>query len=120
MHTDPTPGITEALDNAADAEFGPPRFGLGLIVATNAACNFFNRHGINAMEYLRLHVRGQWGDVPPEDARANDEAIKNGGRILSSYRMEGRTVWIITEAVTESEAADNHRESTCLLFPSEY
>lgn len=120
MCTAPTSGISEALDNAADAECGPARFRLGLILATNAASNFFNRHGINAMEYLRRHERGQWGDVPPEDARANEEAIENGGRILSVYQAEGQAIWAITEATTESEATGNRRASTCLRLGFEH
>jgi hypothetical protein len=69
------------------------------------------RHGIQADPYLRRHVRGDWGDVPPEDALANERAVKHGAPILSSYEVAGRQVWLITEA---------DRSATTLLFRSEY
>jgi len=88
-----------------------PLFRLGQIVATRGVLKHLERHGIQADPYLRRHVRGDWGDVPPEDALANDRATKEGSRILSSYQIAGRKVWLITEA---------DRSVTTLLFPSEY
>ncbi|MFY7865523.1 hypothetical protein [Roseateles sp.] len=111
MCTDPAPKTSEAADYLATTKFGPPRFALGQIVATRAVASFFNLHGINAMEYLRLHARCRYGEVSIGDASANDEAVRNGGRVLSAYPISGRVVWVITEA---------DRSSTCLLFPSEY
>lgn len=88
-----------------------PLFRLGQIVATRGVLKHLERHGIQADPYLRRHVRGDWGDVPPEDALANDRAANEGSRILSSYEIAGRKVWLITEA---------DRSVTTLLFPSEY
>ena len=88
-----------------------PLFRLGRIVATRGVLKHLERHGIQADPYLRRHVRGDWGEVPPQDALANDRATKEGARILSSYEIAGRKVWLITEA---------DRSVTTLLFPSEY
>ena len=88
-----------------------PLFPMGQIVATPAVADHFAAHGVNPMDYLRRHVHGDWGDVPPEDAAANVVSIERGTRILSSYKVASDTVWIITEA---------DRASTTLLFPSEY
>jgi len=88
-----------------------PRFALGQVVATPAVLEHLERYGINASEYLNRHVRGDWGEVPPEDAAGNEFAITRRLRLLSSYTIAGERVWIITEA---------DRSSTCLLFPSEY
>lgn len=49
--------------------------------------------------------------MPADDALANDAALADGGRLLSSYRVADQTVWIITEA---------DRSATTLLLPSEY
>lgn len=87
------------------------RFTLGQVVATPAVLEHLERHGINASEYLNRHVRGDWGDVPSEDAAENEFAVTRCLRLLSSYAIAGERVWIITEA---------DRSSTCLLFPSEY
>lgn len=89
----------------------PPLFRLGRIVATRGVLKHLEHHGVHADPYLRRHVRGDWGDVPPEDALANERAVKLGARILSSYEVAGKRVWLITEA---------DRSVTTLLFPSEY
>lgn len=60
---------------------------------------------------LNRHMSGDWGDVCEEDAEANDEAAVNGDRLMSSYRMRGRKVWVITEA---------GHDTTTIMFPSEY
>jgi hypothetical protein len=61
---------------------------------------------------MRQHARGDWGELDKEDQRANDEALKHGGRLLSAYRTEaGVKFWIITEA---------DRSATTVLLPDEY
>ena len=88
-----------------------PLFSLGAVVATLAVLEHFDKHAINAQEYLDRHVRGDWGDVPPEDAKENDLSVNQGFRVLSSYVIAGERVWIITEA---------DRTVSTLLFPREY
>lgn len=88
-----------------------PLFALGAIVATPAVLAHLDKHGINAQPYLERHVRGDWGDVSPEDAQENRLSVQQGFRMLSSYDIAGERVWVITEA---------DRSSTTLLFPSEY
>lgn len=89
----------------------PPLFPLGQVLATRGVLMHLERQGIAADPYLDGHARGDWGDVPTEDAEANRYAILTGARILSSYRIAGERVWIITEA---------DRSVTTVLFPSEY
>lgn len=61
---------------------------------------------------LDRHARGDWGDVDAHDRAANDAALVNGERVLSSYTLgHDHTIWIITEA---------DRSCTTLLLPSEY
>lgn len=61
------------------------------IVATPAVLEHLERHGVNASEYLNRHVRGDWGDVPSEDAKENDFAVTRRLRLLSSYTIAWRT-----------------------------
>jgi hypothetical protein len=89
----------------------PPRFRLGRIVATRGVLTYLEHHGIAADPYLKRHVCGDWGMVPSEDARANCLAIQHGARILSSYDIGGKRVWVITEA---------NRSLTTFLFTEEY
>jgi hypothetical protein len=91
---------------------GAPLFDLGRVVATPGAMDLLASAGENPARLLERHASGDWGEVPPEDARENERSLKYGFRILSSYPVgdDGERVWIITEA---------DRSSTCLL-PSEY
>ena len=87
-------------------------FHLGQIVATPGALNVLRRSSQSPGEFLTKHARGEWGDLDAEDTEANQTALSEGGRILSSYKTRlGDEVWVITEA---------DRSSTCLLLPSEY
>ena len=88
------------------------RFPLGQIVATPEALRLLEEHKVNPLLLLARHVQGDWGTVHPDDKAANDEALKCGNRILSSYAIAGAAVvWIITE---------RDRSSTTILCPSEY
>ena len=89
-----------------------PKFSLGQVVATPGVLAAFEASSEEPGVLLRRHTSGDWGLVSQEDAKANDEALAGGGRLLSRYRTrQGRTIWIITEA---------DRSSTTLLLPEEY
>jgi len=98
-----------------------PRFDLGQLCQTPGAQAVLQRYQVNSFQLIGRHNRGDWGDVCPEDARANEEALRVGARILSSYVLapplyEGETlapakVWLITEA---------DRSVTTILLPEEY
>ena len=89
-----------------------PRFALGRVVATPGALEALRQAGQSSYELLRRHASGDWGDVPPEDARENELSVGQGFRIISSYRLAtAATMWIITEA---------DRSATTLLLPAEY
>jgi len=36
---------------------------------------------------LKDHQHGNWGDVPDEDAAANNYALVTGSRVLSAYKI---------------------------------
>jgi hypothetical protein len=92
--------------------FMNPLFLLGDVVATPAALNALQSCNVTPAQLLQLHVSGNWGSVCEEDAPANDAAVHNGERILSSYRIgEYTRVWVITEWDCSV---------TTLLLPSEY
>jgi hypothetical protein len=85
---------------------------LGKVVATPGALEAFALAGENYFLYLARHANRDWGDVHPDDAKENDEALQGGEHILSAYTLQGGTrFWIITEA---------DRSSTCILLPEEY
>jgi hypothetical protein len=94
---------------------GAPLFDLGRVVATPGALELLASAGESPAHLLERHASGDWGEVPPEDARENERSLKYGWRLMSSYLVgseaDGERVWVITEA---------DRSSTCLLLPSEY
>lgn len=86
---------------------------LGRVVATPGALEALREADSTALPYLVRHASGDWGDVPAEDARANNEALVSGARVISGYTLrDGVTrIWVITEA---------DRSVTTILLPSEY
>ena len=89
-----------------------PLFPLGQVVATPSAIEAMEEAGQNPADLLRRHVTGDWGNVPAEDAKENELSVREGFRILSSYKLNtGVKIWVITEA---------DRSATTFLLPSEY
>jgi hypothetical protein len=93
-------------------------FNLGQIVTTPGAKNACSSQYM--WQCLKRHMCGDWGNVCPEDAATNAEAVKHGFRVLSAYPIDPakpckgfgeNTLWIITEA---------DRSVTTFLLPSEY
>ena len=87
------------------------RFPLGQTVATPGALQILVDAGMAPFALLVRHQSGDWGDVPPEDARENELSVNEGFRILSSYQIGEERLWIITEA---------DRSITTILRPDEY
>jgi hypothetical protein len=90
---------------------------LGQVVATPGALEALAESGQTPAFFLDQHASGNWGIVDEEDWRLNDEALKDGSRVLSAYlTLRGKRLWIITEAADDN----GQRESTTLLLPDEY
>jgi hypothetical protein len=93
-------------------EIATPKFSLGTLVATPGAVEALGDAGQSPMVFISRHIRGDWGEVCDEDRQANEDALRNGDRLLSVYRTAKNTqLWVITEA---------DRSSTCILLPKEY
>ncbi len=70
------------------------------------------RAGQSPVVFLERHRCGDWGNVCEADVKLNDEALREGGRLLSCYStLRGETIWVITEF---------DRSVTTLLLPDEY
>ncbi|MCA9983710.1 MAG: hypothetical protein KDE59_05430, partial [Anaerolineales bacterium] len=66
--------------------------------------------------YLARHLSGDWGCLDAFDRQQNNQAIREGLRILSAYDVpvpgsETARIWIITEV---------DRSATTVLLPEEY
>lgn len=88
-----------------------PLFALGQMVATPGALEAMEKLNISPLALLSRHQRGDWGDLDEEDKAINDNALKTGKRVLSAYRLDKVTLWVITEA---------DRSATTILLPEEY
>jgi hypothetical protein len=90
------------------------KFDLGRVVITAAANEWMESRPGRAdavSSCLSRHLSGDWGAVSGADAAANDAAISDGERLLSSYAVDDRVLWAITEA---------DRSVTTVLFPEDY
>ena len=87
-------------------------FDPGQIVATPGALATMQSNNCLSLDLLLRHLTGDWGIIPKEDAKANQQALKEGSRLMSSYPLDdGSSIWIITEA---------DRSYTTFLLPEEY
>ena len=88
------------------------KFDFGQVVATATLVRYCEEKNFSLLPYLIRHGNCDWGDVCAEDKEANETALKEDLRILSSYKLpDGNAIWIITEA---------DRSATTILFPSDY
>ena len=87
------------------------RFPLGQLMITPGALAALKQSKQTPLPFLYRHVSGDWGDLDAEDQEANDFAVVQGRRILSTYTLNaGVKIWCITEA---------DRSATTILLPEE-
>jgi hypothetical protein len=85
------------------------KFPLGEIVITANAQGTLDPADIE--QGLSRHTAGDWGEVCPEDARSNADALEHGARLMSVYGHAEQRFWIITEW---------DRSVTTVLLPLDY
>jgi hypothetical protein len=85
------------------------KFPLGEIVITANAQATLDPADIE--QGLSRHAAGDWGEVCPEDARSNADALEHGARLMSVYGQAEQRFWIITEW---------DRSVTTVLLPLDY
>jgi hypothetical protein len=87
------------------------RFELGRVVATPGALDLCEEANVSPSSLIHRHGSGDWGEIPPEDARENERSLKYGWRVMSSYPVGDETIWVLTEA---------NRSATTLLLLGEH
>lgn len=113
---------------------GSSLFDLGQVVATPGALELMHITDTSPLRLIARHVAGDWGDCHPDDAQTNNDAVREGMRVMSVYRLplieppvqvdstatnhaipphatDDDQVWVITEA---------DRSVTTILLPEEY
>lgn len=106
MDEAPLPELTMSANHP---NLFPPKFHPGKVYASRGAMAL----GVDLTTFLDRHVRADWGDeLDFEDILANEQALENGDRLLSKYRVRpGVSIYIITEW---------DRSATTVLLPDEY
>jgi hypothetical protein len=102
-------------------DHSPPRFSPGRVLTTSGALETLERYRVDPLALLQRHVSGDWREACPEDAEANEVALRHSLRLVSVYKlippedasgnMGSATIWVITEA---------DRSATTFLLPEEY
>lgn len=92
------------------------KFDFGELAATSAVAEMAGNNPVFSSfvdTCIVRHLCGDWGDLCDEDKEINEECLRNGGRLFSSYIFPDtkEKLWIITEA---------DRSVTTVLFPSDY
>ena len=86
-------------------------------IVTQEAAKLLGAAQVTPESLVDQHYHGEWGDTHPDDAAENDDAIRNGSRILSAYSLPtGGKVWVLTEKAS----SDGSRAVTTVLLPREY
>ena len=81
--------------NASEGLTPAPRFALGEIsFSGNATLRLRTEEVLTA---LRRHASGDWGDLLPEDAIANEMALTDVSRLFSAYGFGRDRFWVITD-----------------------
>jgi len=85
-------------------------FFLGQTVITANAQQ--NLHPEDVIQALHRHAAGDWGELDEGDKQSNEDALKEGSRLLSAYTDRNNIkFWIITES---------DRSVTTVLLPEDY
>jgi len=75
------------------------RFPLGQTYITPGAEEALMIAGQTGIEFLRRHMCADWSELSDEDVRENELSLREGFRVLSTYRTaKGQKLWIIAEA----------------------
>lgn len=87
-----------------------PKFPLGQTVITANANAVLPE--LDVVLALQRHHSGDWGDVDEHDRQMNDNAFRNGDRLVSIYKsVRGQKFYIIIEW---------DRSVTTILLPEDY
>ena len=114
--TEPSPRTFAVLETGIEALYHelakPGKFTLGQVLMTVGASEAMLQAQHVPPEFLLRHMHGDWGDLCAEDRQENEQSLRLGNRLLSSYhtRLDDK-LWIITEW---------DRSATTLLLPGEY
>src|SRR5580700_5732363 len=78
-------------------ERSAPLFPLGRTLITPGAQETLDELGTDPSTLVARHHSGDWGNLSDADKQLNQEALRDGERLLSSYIIGSAKVYVITE-----------------------
>jgi len=90
------------------------KFRLGLTTLSDGVRALVDADPIAAVSlnaFVRCHQNGQWGSASPAQIEENQRALEQGGEVVSVYALQGRAIWIVTDA--------EPRDATRVFFADE-
>ncbi len=88
------------------------KFNLGRVTSSDGAVQFCRDNGLSmVLDIIFPHSLGEWGDVTDGHREANEDALRDGGQLVSIYTFPLGKVRVITTA---------DRTSTYVLLEDEY
>ena len=69
------------------------------IVVTAGAALALQESGIDPEYFVEMHACGEWGDISESEWARNEQALRTGGPLMSSYETpQGQRIGVITPA----------------------
>ena len=75
---------------------------LGIVTITPKAITALTAREVDLLELLDRHRAGDWGEAADGYASANDQSLREGGKVISIYPVGGRPRLIITTEIQSS------------------
>ncbi|VFR27549.1 FIG00957490: hypothetical protein [plant metagenome] len=80
-------------------------FPIGALIFSGGLDRLLREGRIEPLPYLQRHTRGDWGDLSDEGWHANNDALRFGARLESSYVIHRE---LSIRIVTESDRSATH------------
>lgn len=118
--------LPETCINAWRSAFEPDfplelRFETNLVGITGKAAAAIDQAGQDIEFFLFKHLLGDWGELPDELRRVNDQSLESGDRVCSRFStLLGTTLFLITDGPRRRTAILTADESSdCQLARDE-
>lgn len=92
------------------------KFCAGEILVTDSVAELMQTQHADAIrKCLDRHFQGDWGEADEDCKLINDEALLDGGSLMSVYEVSGETIWVITDGRNSGSLV-----ITTVMRPQEY
>jgi hypothetical protein len=90
------------MESRDSARFSHLLVPLGIVTVTPAALREFYQSEAGLLGLLDWHRAGQWGGAVKEYGSMNDQALRDGGTVISIYEIGPKTQVIVRTTIQAS------------------